>query len=89
MLDRSQKQSLIEKQLGLKHKLKVNESGPTPQNHKEMAQIMVANWELEDEISAIDEYLTRDRQAARQERLKQLERDFSAGAAKKSSKSKG
>ncbi len=78
MIDRSQKQQLIERQLGLKHKLKVNESGPTPQNHKEMASITVANWELEDEIDAIDEFLTQARALAREEKLRQLKLDYSS-----------
>ncbi len=79
MIDRNQKQQLIERQLGLRHKLKVNESGPTPQNHKEMASVTVANWELEDEIGAIDEFLTQARAHARAEKLQQLKQDYAAG----------
>jgi hypothetical protein len=72
MFDRGKKQQLIERQLGLRHKLKVNEAGPTPQNHKEMASLAVANAELDDEIAAIDEYLAMVRDASRQEKLAAL-----------------
>ncbi len=72
MFDRGKKQLLIERQLGLRHKLKVNEAGPTPQNHKEMASLAVANGELDDEIAAIEEFLAMVRTAARQEKLRAL-----------------
>jgi hypothetical protein len=72
MFDRAKKQQLIERQLGLRHKLKVNEAGPTPQNHKEMASLAVANSELDDEIAAIDEFLGMVRSASRQEKLAAL-----------------
>ena len=72
MVDRAKKQQLIERILGLKHKLKVNESGPTPQNHKDMASITVANWELEDEVGAIEDYLAQVRAASKREKLDAL-----------------
>ena len=62
MLDKTRKIQLIERILGLKHKLKVNESGQTPLNHHELATLMAANWELEDEIQAIESFLTQSRQ---------------------------
>lgn len=71
-LDRARKLALIERILGLKHKLKVNDSGHVPQNHKEMAQLMAANWELEDEIKAIEEFLALVRSQAVDSRVKDL-----------------
>lgn len=76
MLDRSKKQLLIERILGLKHKLKVNESGPTPQNHKDMASITVANWELEDEVAAIEDYLNQVRVTVKRERYEALLEEY-------------
>ncbi len=62
LLSRASKQQLLERVLGLRHKLRVNESGHVPQNHHEMAALMVANWELEDEIKAIEEMINASRQ---------------------------
>ncbi len=72
MVDRTKKAQLMERILGLKHKLRVNESGPTPQNHKEMAALAVANWDLEDEITVIEDYLGRTRTQNRKIKLASL-----------------
>lgn len=77
-IDKARKLLLIERILGLKHKLKVNDSGHSPQNHKEMAALTVANWELEDEIRAIEAYLSRCRDEAVKERIEQLENPSSS-----------
>lgn len=76
MIDRNKKAQLYERILGLKHKLRVNESGPTPQNHKEMATITITNWELEDEIHAIEEFLGKARTANQKRKLDQLLADL-------------
>jgi hypothetical protein len=60
-MDRTRKLELIQRSLGLRHKLKVYESMKAPDNHDELAVTMLAKWELEDELRAIEEILTDER----------------------------
>ena len=53
--------SLIKRTLGLKHKLKVHESLKPPETHEDLSVMILSKWELEDELSAIDEILTEKR----------------------------
>lgn len=61
MLDRMSKLALIERSLGIRHKLKVHESMRPAENHEEMAISLLAKWELEDELRAIEEILAEQR----------------------------
>lgn len=63
MLDREQKLELIQRTLGIRHKLKVHESMKAPETHEEMARILSGKWELEDELRAIEELLVEARNA--------------------------
>ena len=56
-MDRVEKLELIKRSLGLRHKLKVHESLKPPDNHEELAIMMLAKWDLEDEMRAIEEIL--------------------------------
>ncbi len=60
-MDKKRKQELLQRQLGLRHKLKVHESMKQPETHDEIAVMTVAKWEFEDEIQAIDEVLREER----------------------------
>ncbi len=56
-LDRERKVELLQRTLGIKHKLKVYDSMKFPETHEEAAVMMLTRWELEDELSAIEEVL--------------------------------
>ena len=56
-LDRERKVELLQRTLGIRHKLKVYDSMKFPETHEEAAVMMLARWELEDELSAIEEVL--------------------------------
>lgn len=61
-MDKLQKLELIQRSLGLRHKLKVHESMKQPDNHEEIALMLLTRWEFEDEVRAIEEILAADRQ---------------------------
>jgi hypothetical protein len=56
-MDRERRIELIQRSLGLKHKLKVHESMKMPDTHEDLAVMIHARWELEDELRAIEEVL--------------------------------
>ena len=64
LMDRETKLLLIQRTLGIKHKLKVHESMRTSDTHDDLSVMILARWELEDEMRAIDEVLTEERSRA-------------------------
>jgi hypothetical protein len=60
-MDRVRKLQLVERSLGIRHKLKVFESMKTPESHEDLAVTLLAKWELEDELRAIEELLAEGR----------------------------
>lgn len=60
-MDRLRKLALIQRSLGLRHKLKVHESLKAADSHEELALMMLAKWEYEDEVRAIEGILTEAR----------------------------
>ncbi len=60
-MTREQKIELIQRFLGLKHKLKVLDSMKAPETHEEFSVSLLSRWELEDEIKAIEALLDEDR----------------------------
>jgi len=68
---------LLLRQLGLKHKLKVYDSVKQPETHDETASTLLARWELEDEISAIDQILAELRKSKVTAKKSQIEKDLS------------
>jgi hypothetical protein len=60
-MDRVEKLELIKRSLGLRHKLKVHESMKPPETHEELAVMLLAKWEFEDELRAIEEILAGER----------------------------
>lgn len=60
-MDKDKKLALVQRQLGLKHKLKVFDSVPAPESHEDLAKHWVARWDLEDELAAIERILAEAR----------------------------
>ncbi len=60
-MEKTQKFELLKRSLGLKHKIKVHETMKQPESHEDMAVTMMAKWELEDELRAIEEILAETR----------------------------
>lgn len=56
-MEKERKLDLIQRSLGIRHKLKVHESMKQPDTHEEIAVMMLAKWELEDELHAIEQIL--------------------------------
>jgi hypothetical protein len=56
-MDRVTKLELIQRSLGIRHKLKVHESMKAPESHEELAISLMSRWELEDELRAIEEII--------------------------------
>ena len=78
-MTRDEKLELIERMLGLQHKLKVHDSMASPDSHEELAMNHLARWELEDEISAIERLLEGVRSDNIKVKLKQIEEDYLSG----------
>jgi hypothetical protein len=60
-MDRVRKLELIERSLGLRHKIKVHESMKPPENHEDLALMLLEKWEFEDELRALEEILSESR----------------------------
>ena len=60
-MDRVKKIELIQRSLGLRHKIKVHETMKAPDTHEDLAISLHAKWEMEDEVRAIEDLLTEDR----------------------------
>lgn len=56
-MEKERKLELIQRSLGIRHKLKVHDSMKMPDTHEETAVMMLAKWELEDELHAIEQIL--------------------------------
>ena len=78
-MDKKRKQELLQRQLGLRHKLKVHDSVKQPETHEEMAVNWLARWELEDEIAAIDSILADARRKASQDKRALIEKELGMG----------
>ncbi len=73
-MDKERRLELIQRSLGLRHKLKVHESIKMPDNHEELAVLLAAKWEYEDELQAIEEIIAGSRHQNVQEKKKALEK---------------
>lgn len=56
-MERYRKLELLQRSLGIKHKLKVHDSTKAPDTHEDLAHMLLGKWELEDELRAIEEML--------------------------------
>lgn len=70
-LEKDTKIDLIQRSLGIKHKIKVHDSMKLPDSHEELSSMLNSKWELEDELAAIEEVLGEDR--AENVKLKKIE----------------
>ncbi|MBN21604.1 MAG: hypothetical protein CL678_09995 [Bdellovibrionaceae bacterium] len=61
-MDKQKKVALIQRSLGLRHKLKVYDSMAQPESHEDLAIMLMARWELEDELRAVEEMISDYRQ---------------------------
>ena len=71
-MERERKLELIQRSLGLRHKIKVHDSMKSPETHEELSASLLAKWELEDELRAIEDILQSDRDRLVAERRKDL-----------------
>jgi hypothetical protein len=78
-IDRVEKLELIKRSLGIRHKLKVHESMKGIETHEELAVMLLAKWELEDELNAIEVLLAEARQTNVGLKKKMVERDYLSG----------
>jgi hypothetical protein len=76
-MERYRKIELIQRSLGIRHKLKVHESMKAPDNHEDLALMMLSRWDLEDELHAIEETLAEARLINVNQRKSLLQRDNS------------
>ncbi len=56
-MEKYRKIDLIQRSLGIRHKLRVFESTKAPDSHEDLARMMIGKWDLEDELRAIEEVL--------------------------------
>lgn len=69
-VDPVRKVELIQRTLGIRHKLKVHDSMKAPDTHEDLAMMLGARWELEDELEAIEEILGQARRENVEEKKK-------------------
>ncbi len=74
-MDKNTKLELIQRALGLRHKLKVHESMKQPETHEEIAVMMLAKWEYEDELRAIEDLLNEARASNASHKRQQILKD--------------
>lgn len=84
-MDRKLKLELVQRSLGLRHKLKVHDSMKQPETHEEMAVMFLSKWEFEDELKAIEEILMDERNQNVSQKKAQL---IKHGVVKESAKEK-
>lgn len=78
-MTREEKIELIQRMLGIKHKLKVHDSMKSPETHDELSVSLLSRWELEDELAAIEALLEKDRSENVRSKTKQIEEDYLSG----------
>lgn len=78
-MNRDEKMLLIQRLLGLKHKIKVHDSMKSPESHDELSLSLLARWELEDELRAIEILLDQTRAEDVKLKIKQVEAEYLSG----------
>lgn len=78
-MTREEKSELVQRMLGLKHKLKVHDSMKSPETHEELSLSLIARWELEDEIRAIEVLLESERADNVKAKIKLVESTYLSG----------
>ena len=85
-MNRDEKMLLIQRLLGLKHKIKVHDSMKSPESHDELSASLLNRWELEDELKAIEILLEKTRAEAVQAKMKLVEAEYLSGKPRPSKK---
>jgi len=75
-MDRTEIVALIQRSLGIRHKLKVHESLDAPETHEDFAIMLMTKWDLEDELRAIEKILDEVRDDRVSEQKTVIERDI-------------
>ncbi len=78
-MTREEKLELVQRMLGLRHKLKVIASMKEPETHDELSSSMLSRWELEDEIRAIEILLDQERTENVKIKLKVVTEQYLSG----------
>ena len=78
-MTREEKMELIQRMLGLRHKLKVHDSMKSPETHDELSVSTLNRWDLEDEIKAIETLLETERHIAVAAKIKEVEEEQLSG----------
>lgn len=73
LIPRSRRLELIQRSLGLRHKLKVHESLDSPSSHEDMSIHLLAKWELENELRAVEELIAQFRHEDVEEKKRLIE----------------
>jgi hypothetical protein len=77
-MTREEKLELVQRMLGLRHKLKVIASMKDPET-QELSSSMLSRWELEDEIRAIEILLEQERSENVKAKLKLVTEQYLSG----------
>ncbi len=78
-MTREEKMQLIQRLLGLKHKIKVHDSMKSPESHDELSSSLLARWDLEDELKAIEFLLEESRTQTVQTKMRAVEAEYLSG----------
>ena len=85
-MEKLRKIELIQRSLGIRHKLKVHDSMRSPETHEDLSVMLIAKWELEDELHAIEQILAEDRHDNVQKKRKDMEKEGAPSLTKKKKK---
>ena len=85
-MTREEKMELIQRMLGIKHKIKVHDSMKSPETHEELSVSLVSRWELEDELKAIEGLVDDERTQNVLTKQKQIEEAYLSGKPMKKKK---
>ena len=78
-MTREEKMELIQRMLGLRHKIKVHDSMKSPETHNELSSSLLSRWELEDELKAIEILLDQVREDGVKVKIQQVEAQYLSG----------
>lgn len=78
-MTREEKLELVQRMLGIRHKLKVHDSMKSPETHEELSVSLIARWELEDELRAIEQMLEAERTENTRQKQKQIKETYLSG----------
>lgn len=85
-MTREEKMELIQRLLGIKHKIKVHDSMKQPETHEELSVSLLNRWELEDELKAIELLLEDQRIINIKEKTKHIKEEYLSGKPPKKKK---